>query len=111
MAADSDITGNYAIDASSKVSPACRGAGEIQIIQAGTAITGVGSISGNCIGGPYLGEVTGTYDGFELKLTFFSDFSYSFYTRSEDISRDIINGAYGSVQASDSGSATLTRID
>lgn len=111
VAGDDSLTGSYAIEAVSKNSPNCRGAGEIRILQQGTAITGEGSISGNCIGGPHIGTIKGSYDGSQLKIIFYSDFSYSFYSESETMLPNIIYGAYGSLGANDAGIATLKPIE
>lgn len=110
-AADHDLTGTYALEARSKDSPNCKGAGEIRLVQQGASLTGDGDISGNCIGGPYKGTVTGYYDGEKLRINFESDFSYSFFSTKESIEPDIIEGAYWGFGSSDSGPAKMIRIE
>lgn len=111
IAADQDLTGTYSIEASSKDTPNCKGAGEIRLIQEGVALNGDGVISGNCIGGPYHGTVTGFYDGDKFRIVFKSEFSYSFSSTKELVTQERIEGAYWGFGGSDSGPATLTRIE
>jgi hypothetical protein len=106
--AEESFSGTYTIEASSKDSPNCRGAGEIRLVQEGSVLSGDGSISGNCIGGPYFGKVSGSYRKNEFRITFTSEFSYSFFSDDEAMTPEDITGTYWGFGTSDSGLATLS---